>query len=251
MSVRDFVVVLVGPLYGGNIGSVCRAMANTGMSKLRLVAPDKSVDWSEAERMACHAKGVLDNLQIFDSFADAVGDCSVVAGSTARHGLYRRHAQTPREHAPALCEAAACGRVALVFGREDKGLLNEEVSMCTHLIRIPSDPEYSSLNLAQAVMVVCYEMYVCGGEYETERERSAPAPAALRVRMLDMWRGLLLRIGFMEIKKADHMMSAVNRIFSRGALTMCDVNIMMGVVRQASWALDHDRHNPPDHSTER
>jgi len=239
MVLDNIRIVLVGTLYGGNVGSACRAMANMGISRLRLVAPDPHIKWDEAERMACHSEHILEGRQVYGTLAEAVSDCVAVAGTSVREGLYRRHARGPREVAPDLAALAEKGPVAVVFGREDKGLLNEEISSCTHLIRIPTSTVVSSLNLSQAVMVVCYELFSSLGKYEPLKEKSELASAALRERMFELWRSHLLRIGFMEEAKADHMMAGFNRIFSRGALTQDDVMILMGVIRQNEWAIDH------------
>jgi tRNA/rRNA methyltransferase len=126
--------------------------------------------------------------------------------------------------------------VALVFGREDKGLFNDEIGVCTHLLRIPTADEYVSLNLAQAAMVCCYELFLAQGAYEAPREKSELAPAGHRLQMMKMWRNLLLQIGFMKPDKADHMMQGVQRIFARGARTVDDVHILMGIAHQAGWA---------------
>lgn len=244
MSLDNVRIVLVGSLYGGNVGSACRAMANMGLAKLRLVAPDAALDWAEAEKMAVHADGVLASRETFATLAEAVADCIAVVGTTARRGLYRQHAQAPRETAAAIAPLAAAGLVAIVFGREDRGLLNEEVACCTHLVQIPT-AAYASLNLAQAVMVMAYELFLAAGTYEPVREKSPPAPAALKARMTAIWRDYLLEIGFMEPDMADHMMAAMSRIFARGALTEDDVRILMGIVRQSRWAVSQGpRRNP-------
>ena len=133
-------------------------------------------------------------------------------------------------------KAAGDARIALVFGREDKGLFNEEIGMCTHLIRIPTAPAYISLNLAQSVMVCCYELFIALGDYEAPQEKSVIAPAGHRIKLMEMWRHMLLRIGYMEPDKADHMMQGFQRIFTRGAVTEDDIHMLMGVARQAEWA---------------
>lgn len=228
-------VVLVSPIYGGNVGSVCRAMANMGVSDLAIAAPRK-IDMQEATMMACSAIDILERRQEFATFAEAVADCQLVVGSTARLGLYRSHSQSPREAAPQVLEAAQTGKVALVFGREDNGLSNEELALCTQIIQIPSTPECTSLNLAQSVMICCYELYVASNLFVPSEEKSVEASSALRERMFDLWREALMKIGFMKDDKADHMMMGLRRILSRGKLTNDDVRIMMGIARQAMWA---------------
>jgi tRNA/rRNA methyltransferase len=189
--------------------------------------------------MAVHADNILAQHRKVETFEEAVADCSWVVGTTARGGLYRQHVKTPRELAPELLKLAAHGRIALVFGREDKGLNNEEIGMCTHLIRVPVHPEYASLNLSQAVLLCCYELYSALGTYEPPVEKSLPASAAQKLKLLEKWRAMLLTIGFMKDDKADHMMQGVQRIFSRGTFSEDDVAIMMGVARQADWAAKH------------
>lgn len=228
-------IVLVGPLYGGNIGSVCRAMANMGLSDLVLVAP-RAPSLDEARMMACHAGHLLDGRREVATLAEAVADCGLVMGTTARCGLYRQHARTPREWAPLALAAADTGKVALVFGREDNGLDNEELALCTQIVQIPTCDAFTSINLAQAVMLCCYELFVATGTYAPPEEKSPEAPSSLRERMFGLWRETLLEIGFMRDDKADHMMLGLRRILSRGKLTIDDVRILMGIARQCRWA---------------
>ena len=230
-------VVLVGPLYGGNVGSVCRAMANAGLSDLALVEA-KRLNMDEARKMACHAVDILENRAEYDSLQEATADCGILMGTSAREGLYRQHAKTPREWAPFVLESANRGRVALVFGREDKGLTNEELALCTHVIQIPTSEGYTSLNLAQAVMICCYEVFVAADIYEPPEEKSPLAEGDLRERMFLMWRDLLLEIGFVKEDKLDHMMQGFRRIMGRGAMTSDDVRIMMGIAKQSKWAAE-------------
>lgn len=235
-DLSNFRIVLVEPLYSGNVGSICRAMANMGMRELFLVAPRIVDGWEEGERLAVHATEQLQGRREVATLEEAVADCAAVVGTTARLGLYRQHVRTPRESAPELVRLAGQGKVALLFGREDKGLCNEEIGICTHLVRIPSADAYVSINLAQAVMICCYELFVAQGNYEPPQEKSDIAPAGHRLQMMKMWRQLLLDIGFMKPDKADHMMQGVQRIFARGALTVDDIHILMGIARQAEWA---------------
>lgn len=227
-------VVLVNPLYGGNVGSACRAMANMGLSDLVLVAP-AALDMAEARKMAVAADGVLAGRRETATLEEAVADCGLVMGTTARVGLYRAHVRTPREWAPRILEAASRGKAAIVFGRETWGLTNEEIACCTNMIQIPSSPEYPSLNVAQAVLICCYELFTASGTFEPPQEMSPECPVATREQMFKMWREMLLEIGFMKEEKADHMMLGLRRIFGRAPLTEDDVRILMGVARQTMW----------------
>ena len=127
-------------------------------------------------------------------------------------------------------------KALVVFGREHNGLSNEELALCTHIIQIPTTKEFSSLNLAQAVMVCCYEIFVATEAYEAPVEKSAPASSQLRERMFEIWRRTLLDVGFMKDDKSEHMMLGLRRVFARGVETEDDAHILMGVARQALWA---------------
>ena len=185
--------------------------------------------------MATHSGHLLSAYVETETLEEAVADCGLVAGTTARAGLYRDHAKTPREWMPHLWSSSTNNKIALVFGREDKGLTNDELALCTQMIRIPSSDEHSSLNLAQAVMVCCYELFLASNTFEGYVEKSPEAPIALRERMFETWREALLDIGFMYDDTADHMMMGIRRILSRGELTERDVKILMGMARQTLW----------------
>lgn len=242
---RNVRVVLVRPMYGGNLGSVCRAMKNMDLSQLAIVQPRDTLDFAEAQQMSMHALDILESRQQFDSLADAVADCQRVYGTTVRKGLYRSHVKTPREWAPEIVGTAASGPVALVFGPEDSGLSNDELAMSTGLIRIPTSTWYASMNLAQAVMVCCYELYIAAATYEAPQEPHPEAPHRMRERMFEMWDETMRQIGFHDEHTSDHMMMAFRRIFGRGAHTEADVNIMMGVARQVRWKIEHPGEKPP------
>ena len=229
-------VVLVGTLYTGNVGSACRAMANMGFHKLVLAAPNLQNSWDEGERMAVHATDIMNARQEFATFEEAVADCVAVVGTTARGGLYRQHVRAPRDCAADILSLAATGPVALVFGREDKGLLNEEVAQCTHLIRIPVDEGYTSINLSQAVLITCYEFFTATGLYQPPHEKAPPAPQAQKAQLNKNWAAMLREIGFMKEEQTDHFMQGFQRVFSRGVVTRDDAALMLGVARQAVWA---------------
>ena len=229
-------VVLVGTLYTGNVGSACRAMANMGIRHLALAAPNLQNSWDEGERMAVHATDVMNARMEFATLEEAVADCVAVVGTTARGGLYRQHVRAPRDCAPDILSLAATGPVAIVFGREDKGLLNEEIAQCTHLLRIPVDEGYTSLNLSQAVLITCYELFAASGSYVPPREKAPPAPQAQKAQLAKNWAEMLAKIGFMDEIQKDHFMHGFQRVFSRGVVTKDDAALMLGVARQASWA---------------
>lgn len=234
-------VVCARPMYGGNMGSICRAMMNMGLSNLTLVNPAESLDETEIRKMSLKAFPIYKNRTQADSVREAVADCVAVAATSAREGFYRDHARTLRGWAPELIEATSAGPVALLFGSEDKGLTNDELKRATHIIRIPSTPEYSSINLAQAVLLCAYELYTAADEFEPREESSARAPIEFRERMFDAWQDAMLDISFCKEDKLEHMMMGLRRILTRGELTENDVKILMGMARQSSWASKNTR----------
>ncbi len=230
-------IVLVGTLYSGNVGSICRAMANMGLRQLTLAAPRIVDDWSEGRRLAVHAVDILEARQEVATLQEAIADCAAVVGTTARGGLYRATVQTPRLLAPEILRIAERAPVAIVFGREDQGLHNDEIARCTHLVRIPVDEAYQSLNLSQALLIVAYELYTATGTYISPVEEAVSlATQATKETLNAKWRAAMLDIGFMDEQKADHMMQGFQRIFSRGVKTDPDARILLGAAHQMSWA---------------
>ena len=160
-DLSNFRIVLVEPLYSGNVGSICRAMANMGVRELVLVAPQIVDGWEEGERLACHAKDLLQGRREVATLEEAIADCVAVVGATARLGLYRQHVRTPRESAPELVKLAGSGKVALLFGRETTGLPAEVLASVPpgQVLGIPMRPGNRSLNLSNSVALVVYEAW--------------------------------------------------------------------------------------------
>jgi tRNA/rRNA methyltransferase len=232
MPLSNVRVVLVRPRGAANVGAAARAMKNMGLRDLMLVRPAlmKSF-WARA--MAAHAEDVLHSVRQTDTLGEAVADCGLVVGTTCRGGLYRGAAEPPRVAAPPIAAAAATNRVALLFGPEDHGLSNEDLKACHRLIAIPADPAYASLNLAQAVMVCCYELYLAAaGEPPAAR---ALAPAEHVDLMFQKLQAAFRRIGFLHPDNPDHIMFAFRRVLGRAQLETHDVNILLGLARQIEW----------------
>ena len=193
--------------------------------------PDAAPFWSKA--MAVHADDVLSQARRCDSLEEAVADCGLVVGTTRRDGLYRAAAESPRALAPRLVAAATSNRVALVFGPEDHGLSNDDLKACQQLICIPSDPAYASLNLAQAVMVCCYELFIAAnGDPENV---PVLAPAQRVALMFDRLQTAFLSIGFLHANNPEHIMFDFRRLLGRAQLEERDVRILLGLARQIEW----------------
>ncbi len=241
MSLGNIRIVLVRPQGAANVGAVARAMKNMRVHELVLVrpAPMRSF-WAKA--MAVHADDVLHRVRQADSLGAAVADCGLVVGTTCRGGLYRAAAEPPRAAAARIGATAASNRVALVFGPENHGLSNEDLKACQQLIAIPAAPEYPSLNLAQAVMVCCYELFLVAAAEHAPAPVLAPAqaPASLapaqRVElMFQRLQSAFLSIGFLHADNPDHIMFAFRRILGRAQLEERDLRILLALARQIEW----------------
>jgi tRNA/rRNA methyltransferase len=228
---------MVRPRGSGNIGSVARAMKNTGVPELAIVGKARTKGfWARA--MAVHGRDILNNAIFYETLREAVADCRLVVGTTCRAGLYRAHSLSPREVAGEIVAAAATGKAALILGPEDHGLSNEDLKHCQLLINIPADPQYQSLNVAQAAMICLYEIYLASlGEPMKE---SLPLARAEDVeRLYDRMRTSLLKIGFLDSQNPEHMLFAFRRILGRTGLEDRDVRILTGLFRQIEWYAEH------------
>jgi tRNA/rRNA methyltransferase len=229
----DLRIVLVRPKGSGNIGSVARAMKNFGVRDLAIVGGGRTESLL-ARAMAAHARDVLKSARRFETLREAVADCGLVVGTTCRGGLYREHSRPPSEAAPAIAAAARKATCALVFGPEDHGLSNDDLKHCQQIITIPTDPEYPSLNLAQAATVCLYEIFLAA--IETRAGEDIERAAAEDVeRLFDKMKTSLLEIGYLDPQNPEHILFAFRRIFGRGGLEEKDVRILIGLFRQIDW----------------
>lgn len=232
MSLERVRIVLVRPKYSGNVGSVARAMKNMGLGDLRLVAP-RRYRRAAASAMAVHASDVVSRATRHPSLADAVADCSWVVGTTCRPGSYRARALFPRAAAGEIRAVAAKSRVALVFGPEDHGLSNEDLKLCHEIVTIPTHSSYASLNLAQAVLVCAYEIFLA--EHPPVAEPATLASSERLERMYERLRSALLAIGFLHGANPDHILFTLRRVFGRARLDRRELAIWLGIARQIEW----------------
>jgi tRNA/rRNA methyltransferase len=185
--------------------------------------------------MAVHAIDVLERARSVPTLAEAVADCTLVVGTTCRGGLYRASAESPELVAPILLERSRSAPVALVFGPEDHGLSNEDLKHCQRLVNVPTGSDYPSLNLAQAVLLCCYELRRAA-QLETDASpRHSTATADDVGFALARLQEAFLRIGFLHRDNPDHIMFAFRRIFGRAGLEGRDVRILLGLARQIEW----------------
>lgn len=232
---RSARIVLVRPRGAANLGAAARAMKNLGLADLVLVRP-AIPRLAAAERMAVHARDLVRGARIAETLAAAVADCQLVVGTTCRAGGYRADVEDLGALAPALVARAATGPLAIVFGPEDHGLSNADLRHCHRLCAIDTSAAYPSLNLAQAVLLVCWELRRAARAGAPPADGVPVAPAAEVAALLDHLRAALLRIGYLNPQNPDHIMFALRGILGRAALTPHDVRLLRGMARQMEWA---------------
>lgn len=228
--------VLVRTRSAGNIGAAARALKNMGFADLRLVAPAAGED-RVASEMAVHGRDVLARARRYPDLAAALEDRTLALGTTCRLGGERVQAGPLREVAAQL-SALAAERIAIVFGPEDHGLSNYELSFCQRLIVIPTAPEYPSLNLAQAVMLTAWELFMARGDSGAPQADCAPpalAPWPESAAMLARLERALIAIGFLPADHPEHIMASLRALFGRAGLSPHEVAILSGIAHQVNW----------------
>lgn len=230
--------VLVGTQHPGNIGAAARAMKTMGLARLVLVAPEKALD-DVAMRRSAGAEDVLGDAPVVATLAEAVADCQLVLGCTARSRRVQLEELLPELAGQrAVAKASEGAEVAFVFGRERTGLTNEELQLCHLAVHIPSNPEFSSLNLAAAVQVLAYEVRMAQleGQVQPAREPGfgdAPASHAQLEGMFSQFGETLDQIDFHKGRAPESAMRKLRRLFMKADLTEQEVRLLRGILADA------------------
>lgn len=226
MSIR---IVLVGTTHPGNIGAVARAMKNMGLSDLALVNP-RHFPHEDATARASGATDVLESAEVFSTLKEALTDCVYIAGASARARTISWPSMDPRDCAERMLLESKNGKVAAVFGPEKSGLHNDDLDRCHTLLTIPTNPEFSSLNLAMAVQVLTYELRVAsklnaGPSFESE---APPATGDEMEHFYEHLENVLMDIQFLDPENPRHLMRRMRRLFIRARPDKNEVNILRG-----------------------
>jgi tRNA/rRNA methyltransferase len=238
-------IVLVEPAGALNIGSIARVMKNMGLQHLTIVNPRCDVWGEEAQRMAVHAIDILAATTIAPDLPTALHGCGRVVATTARERGLPTTLETPRQVLPWLLDTHQ--PTALIFGREDSGLNNLELNYAQRFLRIPVNPDYTSLNLAQAVAVCAYELHTLATEPPSP---IAPFSVSLEqqseIASIDLLEGyyqqlerLLLEIGYLYPHTATSRMQKIRRLYHRAQLSPQEVALLRGMISQMEWAIDN------------
>jgi tRNA (cytidine32/uridine32-2'-O)-methyltransferase len=226
-------IVLVEPSHPGNIGATARAMKTMGLSSLVLVNPQARPD-AQSVALAAGAGDLLKTVTIVDSLSEAIGDCGLVLGLSARTRGLSWPALTPRQCATVALQEAYQHPVALLFGTERNGLSNDDLQQCHYQITIPANPHYSSLNLAMAVQIITYELYSASLEQSTsltviDHGAEYPSVAALG----DFYRHLaraLNHSGFIRPQGSGQVLPQLRRLFTRARLEGRELSLLRGIL---------------------
>jgi tRNA/rRNA methyltransferase len=233
MALENIEIILLGTKHPGNIGSVARAMFNMGLDRLILASPQCEIN-EESYRLAKAGKGVLDAAQICSNLKNALHSVRFLIGTTGKSGGYRAPAHSLRSSLPRILNQAAEQKIGILFGPEDTGLVDEDLQLCQLLVRIPTRHRANSINLAQAVMIVSYELWT--GSLGRDPQR-VPKLASLEQieAMYVQLEEALLKIGFLQDQNSRHMMLRLRQLFGRAGLESSDVGILRGIARQINW----------------
>jgi len=234
--------VLCETSHPGNIGAAARAIKTMGFSELVLVDP-QDFPSAEADARASGAVDILNNARVVDTLAEAVADCRIVFGSSARRRKLRWPELNPRECAQQALEVAQTGPVAIVFGTERSGLSNEQMDLCNALVYIPANPEYSSLNLASAVQLVAYELRFGLGEFQPPQEPEFPAASGADMeRFYAHLKTVMVDSGFMDPANPRQLERKLRRLFNRAHVDVNELGILRGILA----AMERHLHAPQD-----
>ncbi len=237
MSYENIRVVLVGTSHPGNIGGVARAMKNMCLSDLVLVSPEAEFPSGKARARASSALDILERTRVVDDLGAAIADCQLVVGASARLRAIPWPLVDAREAAKNLVQQSEQGKVALIFGRENSGLTNEELERCHKLVHIPANEEYSSLNIAAAVQVLTYEIHMAKREQTNETLKvSNDYPMSTAEEMEGLYAHFeqaLETIGFYDPKNPRQLMRRLRRLFNRAQLDSMEMNILRGILAAA------------------
>ena len=222
MDLNKIIIVLVRPEESRNVGAVCRAMANSGISTLRIVGKREDFDGEHVRVLAIHAAGIWEKAQFFDDITQATADCTLAAGTTRRRGKKRKGKLLLPEECAALAARMTGtneedgGRIAIVFGNERTGLTDDELAACTVGVTIPASPAFASLNLSHAVQIICYHLF-------RAQATASPGYTPLTLERLDHTVTTitddLQKIGFFTLAGRPDMERFWRMILSRAAIS--------------------------------
>jgi len=240
MKLENIRIVMIGTTHPGNVGAAARAMLNMGVERLTLVDPQCPIG-EVAYARASGANHVLDNRETHAELAAAVADCNLVIATTARRRSLAWPEVDPGEMAARIFELDDSSQVALVFGREHSGLSNDELQLCNLMVCIPTNPQFSSLNVAAAIQVMCYEIY--RGQMSRPEEVAAEgddiaASSGDLEGYFEHLQRVLRELNFANPRQPSLIMQRLRRLYLRARLSRNEVNILRGILSAVEKSRD-------------
>ncbi|MEE9423383.1 MAG: RNA methyltransferase [Methylococcales bacterium] len=226
------IIVLVEPTHPGNIGATARAMKNMGLRRLHLVSPQRFPS-ADATSRASGADDLLESAVLCSSLDEAIADCKLVIGASARLREIPWPEITPKACADLVAQQSVGGEIAILFGREHSGLTNQELDRCQYILTIPCNPEFSSLNIAAAVQIVTYELFVKATTATPLQQSVNPSEYATAAELELFYEHLyqtLNTIGFIHPDKSRSIMRRIRRLYTRTRLEKKEIDILRGIL---------------------
>ncbi len=235
-------IVLINTFHPGNIGAAARAMKNMGLSQLYLVQPNDYPS-EEAVSRAAGAKDLLDQAVIVDTLDEAIADCQLVVGTSARDRTFNLPKLDARQCGRKVISEARSAPVALIFGRETMGLHNDEIARCNFHVYIPANPDYPVLNVSQAIQLLCYEIWVASEEHDMPAQEQ-PYPLTREMGLFyEHLERVLHRTRFIIPQHEGKVRDKLRRYFNRSRPEKTELNMLRGILTSVEDSLEHSKDN--------
>ncbi len=238
---KNIHIILVEPIYDGNLGSIARAMKNSGLTKLILVKPEADIKGSMARKMSVSAYDILKNAEIYDSLDKALSDFEYLVGTTNRKRAASNRYFTAKGITENLLSLSKKNKIGIMFGREDSGLTNDELSYVNDIVNIPTSSRLTSLNISQAVMIMGYEIY----QYHNKNGFSqipdyVPASVERKEYLFKRGRKLLDLINFSGKHKREEIFQTLKYLLNRAVPSKREVDIIQGIIKEVNNRISED-----------
>lgn len=233
-------IVLINTFHPGNIGAAARAMKNMGLSQLWLVDP-LEFPHPDADSRAAGAKDLISQARVVSTLDEAIADCQLVIGTSARNRTFDLPLLDARECGLKCASESRDGEVAIVFGRETMGMHNDEIAKCNYHVYIPANPDYPVLNVAQAIQLLCYEIWMAHEKAEMLPERRAEYPRHGEMELFyEHLEQVLRRTRFIIPQHEGRVLDKLHRYFNRSRPERAELNMLRGILASVEEVLDNE-----------
>lgn len=233
---KNIYFIILFPKRSGNLGAIARVMKNFSFFNLRVVTKKKILNTFETKKMAVHAFDIIQKAEQYENLHVAISDLNLVIGATGKF-----HKDSPTlvgvDFLERVVNLAKKNKIGILFGPEDRGLSNEELSLCSYTLTIPANPLYPSLNLSHAVGLVAWEIFKCTVENKKLNRKLARRESMER--LYDMMNDVYTEIGFLDKINPTRIMKVLRSLYDRAELDEREVRVLMGILKQSKWYMEH------------